>query len=113
MRFDPCRILADYRPPRISPTTAISSIGMPQFHVIYCARSDGLKATKLEENGPTPDQLSKELKTDPKTGAKCYDYYRELNENDAKHIDWRLKLGAMWVSVRGDDHMKSMHHLCK
>jgi hypothetical protein len=85
---------------------------MPQFYPIYCARSDGVKSTKIahgrtEENAPTADQLSKELKTDPKTGTKCYDYYRELTEGDAKHIDWRLKLGAMWASVRGDESMKS------
>jgi hypothetical protein len=85
---------------------------MPQFHTIYCARSDGAKAIRLpggrfEENAPTPDQLSKELKVDKKTSAKCYDYYRELSENDAKHIDWRLKLGAMWASARGSEEHKS------
>jgi hypothetical protein len=74
-----------------------------RFYAIYCARSDGAKA----ENSPTADQLSKDLKTDIKTGTQCYDYYRELTENDAKHIDWRLKLGAMWASIRGDADMKS------
>ena len=31
-----------------------------KFYAIYCSRSDGIK----EENSPTADQLSKELKAD-------------------------------------------------
>lgn len=84
---------------------------MPQFKAIFVARSDGLASIKLpngrfEANAPTPDQLSKELKTDPKTGTQCFDYYRKLSTKDAKHVDWRLKLGAMWAQQRGNEEMK-------
>jgi hypothetical protein len=83
---------------------------MPKYLAIFCSRSDGVQAVTLangksEENGPTTEQLSKEIKKD-KAGS-CYDYYRELQPTDAKHIDWRLKLGAMWAKERGDENMKS------
>jgi hypothetical protein len=83
---------------------------MPKYFGLFCARSDGVKVVnlangKFEENGPTPEQLSKEVKKD-KAGS-CYDYYRELQSTDAKHVDWRLKLGAMFARERGDTNMKS------
>jgi len=88
---------------------------MPQYLAVFCSRSDGVKAVTLpngrsETNGPTAEQLSKEIKRD-KAGS-CYDYYRELQPTDSKHIDWRLKLGAMWARERGDDHMKSRVIFC-
>jgi hypothetical protein len=84
---------------------------MPQYKAIFVARSDGQPFTELENgrseaNAPTPEQLSKELKADPKTGTKCYDYYRRLSPKDAKHIDWRWKLGAMWAQKMGTEEMK-------
>jgi hypothetical protein len=84
---------------------------MTQFKVLYALRTDGLTETRLkngktETNEPTLDQLSTDLKTDPKTGARIQDYYRLLKEGDAKHNDWRIKLGAMYAKYCGTEEMK-------
>lgn len=79
---------------------------MARFHPLYVRRSDGvLEGTqkKREKNEPTADQLDP---TPDKKGVS--DYYRLLSKNDAKHLDWRRKLGGMLIrEVGGKEHPAS------
>ena len=77
---------------------------MPPFRVVYIGRSDGIKSKKLpngtvEYNTPTAEQLAKTARKDPKhPNSHVYDYYRELQDTDAKHVDWRIKLAGMLMN---------------
>lgn len=74
---------------------------MARFHPLYIRRSDGVLETvgrdkKKEKNEPTAEQL------DAKPDAKgVSDYYRPLSRDDAKHLDWRRKLGGMLIQEIG------------
>ncbi|KAF2083594.1 hypothetical protein K490DRAFT_51244 [Saccharata proteae CBS 121410] len=73
---------------------------MARYHAFYVARSDGTLETtharKTERNEPTPDQLDR---TPDANGVR--DYYREIPEDEQKHIDWRRKLGGMLMREIG------------
>ncbi|KAK7527109.1 transcription-silencing protein Clr2-domain-containing protein [Phyllosticta citriasiana] len=67
---------------------------MTPYWPIYIRRSDGKSelsgGKKREKNEPTPEQL------DDKPNANgISDFYRPILENEAKHLDWRRKLGGM------------------
>jgi hypothetical protein len=87
---------------------------MPQLNLLYATRSDAKTHTRLangqqEENAPTPEQLSRDLKKDQKTGAKVYNYLRELKPEDQKHFDWRHKLGMLLATHAPlNEHMKGI-----
>ena len=68
---------------------------MARFYPVYVRRSDGKveivsKSKRRERNEPTDEQLDQ--KPD-KNGVS--DYYREVSPDEAKHLDWRRKLGGM------------------
>ena len=68
---------------------------MARFYPVYARRSDGKlevvgKGRRKEMNQPTDDQLDQ--KPD-KNGIA--DFYREVQPDEQKHIDWRRKLGGM------------------
>ena len=72
------------------------------YRLVYSARSDGVlhvaKGSKKEENAPTDAQL------DTKPDARgVVDYYKMLEPGDAKHIDWKRKLGGMLMREIGDE----------
>ncbi|PNS18379.1 hypothetical protein CAC42_6196 [Sphaceloma murrayae] len=68
---------------------------MGRFYPLYVRRSDGklhvVSRHKLKEkNEPTPDQLDRK----PDSNG-ISDYYREVDIDEQKHLDWRRKLGGM------------------
>ncbi|GIZ41257.1 hypothetical protein CKM354_000456900 [Cercospora kikuchii] len=68
---------------------------MARFYPLYPRRSDGkleviAKGKRTELNRPTDDQLDQ--KPD-KNGVA--DFYREVQPEEQKHVDWRRKLGGM------------------
>ncbi|KAI5363341.1 Putative cryptic loci regulator 2 [Septoria linicola] len=68
---------------------------MARFYPVYARRSDGkqevvAKGKRKELNQPTDDQLDQ--KPD-KNGIA--DFYREVQPDEQKHVDWRRKLGGM------------------
>lgn len=74
---------------------------MGRFFPLYVRRSDGkeniVNRHKIKEkNEPTPDQL------DRKPDANgISDYYREVDIDEQKHLDWRRKLGGMLARELG------------
>jgi hypothetical protein len=68
---------------------------MARFYPLYVRRSDGklevvARGKRTETNQPTDEQLDQ--KPD-RNGIS--DYYREVGVDEAKHLDWRRKLGGM------------------
>ncbi|EGP84777.1 uncharacterized protein MYCGRDRAFT_105665, partial [Zymoseptoria tritici IPO323] len=67
---------------------------MAPFYPIYIRRSDGKLAvtahSRKETNEPTAEQLDQ--KPD-KNGIS--DYYRQVQPDEPKHLDWRRKIGGM------------------
>ncbi|KAF2716020.1 hypothetical protein K431DRAFT_279784 [Polychaeton citri CBS 116435] len=68
---------------------------MARFYPLYIRRSDGKleivsKGKRHELNQPTDEQMDQ--KPD-KNGVS--DFYREIPADEAKHVDWRRKLGGM------------------
>jgi hypothetical protein len=77
---------------------------MTQFWPIFANRSDGLdminQKNKPLRNAPTQDQLNKK----PNDQGQC-DFYRLIEKDDPKHIDWRKKLGGMLLrEIGGKQH---------
>ena len=77
---------------------------MPRFFPLYVRRSDGkseiVSKKKSEPNGPTQDQLDRKADTNGMS-----DFYREIPEEEAKHQDWRRKLGWMLIKeIGGEEH---------
>jgi hypothetical protein len=69
---------------------------MTRFYPVYPRRSDGKLEVDTkrgkEKNEPSVDQLDKT----PNSKGVC-DYYREIPEDEPKHIDWRKKLAGMLI----------------
>ncbi|KAF2157232.1 hypothetical protein K461DRAFT_219272 [Myriangium duriaei CBS 260.36] len=68
---------------------------MGRFFPLYIRRSDGKTDIKnrhklVERNEPTPEQLNR---TADANGIA--DFYREVDLEEQKHLDWRRKLGGM------------------
>lgn len=78
---------------------------MAPFFPVYIARSDGkleitTKSGKKELNQPTDDQLDS---SPDKRGVS--DFYKKLEDGDAKEVDWRRKLGGMLMrELGGKEH---------
>ncbi|KAJ4296878.1 hypothetical protein N0V90_006926 [Kalmusia sp. IMI 367209] len=77
---------------------------LTKFWPIFASKSDGRdivshKGTPLR-NGPTSEQLDR---TPNEQGQS--DYYRLIEKDDAKHVDWRKKLGGMLLrEIGGKQH---------
>jgi len=73
---------------------------MTLFQPLYVRRSDGKlevsNKRQVEKNQPLPKQLDRT----PDAKGVC-DYYREISENDPKHLDWRRKLAGMLMRELG------------
>lgn len=68
---------------------------MARFYPLYVRRSDGQlvimeKKGRRESNTPTDEQMDQR----PDRNGVA-DFYREVGPTDAKHMDWRRKLGGM------------------
>ncbi|KAL1598017.1 hypothetical protein SLS60_008505 [Paraconiothyrium brasiliense] len=84
---------------RRAPVVAMSQ-PLTLFWPIFPQRSDGRtvvnnKGTPVR-NGPTESQLDR---TPNEQGQS--DYYRLIEKDDAKHVDWRKKLGGMLLREIG------------
>jgi hypothetical protein len=70
------------------------------FYPIFAAKSDGHDIVNQKglvvRNGPTQEQLDRS----PNDQGQC-DYYRLIERDDPKHIDWRKKLGGMLLREIG------------
>jgi len=85
---------------------------MGAFQILYLQRSDGKieirgRLGTKEKNEPLPAQL------DPTPGKDgISDYYRALSEDDAKHLEWRRKLGGMLArEIQGSSWQGKDGHL--
>lgn len=81
--------------------TSFLARNMGRFLPLYVRRSDGKLETvnthkRKELNQPTPEQL--DMKADANGTS---DYYREVPMDEAKHLDWRRKLGGMLARELG------------
>lgn len=73
---------------------------MTRFFPLYVRRSDGKREVVTskgkEKNAPSSEQL------DRTPNAKgIADYYREIAEDEPKHLDWRKKLAGMLMREIG------------
>ncbi|KAF3003431.1 hypothetical protein E8E13_001593 [Curvularia kusanoi] len=77
---------------------------LTSFYPIFASKSDGLDVVNQKgsvlRNGPTQQQLDRS----PNAAGQC-DYYRVIEKDDPKHIDWRKKLGGMLLrEIGGKQH---------
>ncbi|KAH6614341.1 transcription-silencing protein Clr2-domain-containing protein [Boeremia exigua] len=77
---------------------------LTSFYPIFASKSDGLDVVhqkgSVVRNGPTQDQLDRS----PNAQGQC-DYYRLIEKDDPKHVDWRKKLGGMLLrEIGGKQH---------
>lgn len=82
---------------------------MTRLYPLYIRRSDGQQQVALkgrrEENAPTKEQLDRK----PDAQGIC-DYYREILDDEVKHMDWRRKLGGMLMrEIGGSDNQGRMY----
>ena len=92
----PSAVLAQSLPAMSQPLTS--------FYPIFASKSDGLDVVNQKgavmRNGPTQEQLDRS----PNAQGQC-DYYRLIEKDDPKHIDWRKKLGGMLLrEIGGKQH---------
>lgn len=92
--------------PRAVPAQSLSAMSQPltPFYPIFASKSDGLDVVNQKgsvvRNGPTQEQLDRS----PNAQGQC-DYYRLIEKDDPKHIDWRKKLGGMLLrEIGGKQH---------
>lgn len=74
------------------------------FYPIFASKSDGHDIVNQKgsvvRNGPTQEQLDRS----PNAQGQC-DYYRLIEKDDPKHVDWRKKLGGMLLrEIGGKQH---------
>jgi hypothetical protein len=77
---------------------------MTQFWPIFATKSDGQHIVNQKgrpmRNGPTEEQLNQ---TANDQGQR--DFYRLIEKDDPKHMDWRKKLGGMLLrEIGGKQH---------
>ncbi|KAH4292519.1 hypothetical protein HBH98_152800 [Parastagonospora nodorum] len=77
---------------------------LTQFWPIFAVKSDGHDIVSQKgrplRNGPTEAQLDRT----PNEQGQC-DFYRLIEKDDPKHIDWRKKLGGMLLrEIGGKQH---------
>lgn len=75
-----------------------------QFWPIFPCKSDGQEVVNQKgtilRNGPTQEQLDRT----PNEQGQC-DFYRLIDRDEPKHIDWRKKLGGMLLrEIGGKQH---------
>lgn len=73
---------------------------LTSFYPIFASKSDGHDVVNQKgavlRNGPSQEQLDRS----PNAQGQC-DYYRLIDKEDPKHIDWRKKLGGMLLREIG------------
>lgn len=74
---------------------------MARFYPLYVRRSDGRlevteKSGQRETNAPTDEQLDQQ----PDRNGVA-DFYKEVTPSEAKHMDWRRKLGVLLAREMG------------
>lgn len=79
---------------------------MPSYYPLIVCRSDGIRAIRhrdgsTENNEPTKDQQKDEIKRDKEQLYK--DYFRRVERDSDKDIDWRRKLGGMVMHTTSRD----------
>ncbi|KAJ8109991.1 hypothetical protein OPT61_g7049 [Boeremia exigua] len=91
---------------RAAPAQSPPAMSQPltSFYPIFASKSDGLDVVNQKgsvvRNGPTQEQLDRS----PNAQGQC-DYYRLIEKDDPKHIDWRKKLGGMLLrEIGGKPH---------
>lgn len=77
---------------------------LTSFYPVFASKSDGHDVVNQKgsvvRNGPSQQQLDRS----PNAQGQC-DYYRLIEKDDPKHIDWRKKLGGMLLrEVGGKQH---------
>lgn len=82
-------------------TNYLDAATMGRFFPLYLRRSDGkletLNAHKRKEaNQPTAEQFN-----GAPDASGTSDYYRSVAIDEAKHMDWRRKLGSMLARELG------------
>ncbi len=82
----------------------------PYYPLLIC-RSDGqtevaTRSNVKEANQPTAQQMD----DTPDTNGNI-DCYRKLEVDDAKHVDWRRKLGGMLMHLLGGKEHAGKSHL--
>jgi len=84
------------------PTTMTQPL--TSFWPIFAVKSDGHDVVnqkgRVVRNGPTQEQLDRT----PNEQGQC-DFYRLIEKDDPKHLDWRKKLGGMLLrEIGGKQH---------
>ncbi|KAF1944415.1 hypothetical protein EJ02DRAFT_442686 [Clathrospora elynae] len=81
------------------------------FWPIFATKSDGQHIINLKgrplRNGPTEEQLN----TAPNDQGQR-DFYRRIEKDDPKHIDWRKKLGGMLLRELGGKQHEDKWQQC-
>lgn len=75
-----------------------------QFWPVFPRKSDGQEAVQQKglmiKNGPNAQQLDR-----TPNAQGIADYYRLLDKDEPKHVDWRKKLGGMLLrEIGGKQH---------
>lgn len=93
-----------HRPQPRSQRAATMAQPLTPFYPIFPCKSDGQDVVNQKgaplRNGPTEEQLDR---TPNEQGQS--DYYRLIDKDEPKHIDWRKKLGGMLLrEIGGKQH---------
>ncbi|KAF2703559.1 hypothetical protein K504DRAFT_391996 [Pleomassaria siparia CBS 279.74] len=84
---------------------------LTQFWPIFPTKSDGKEVVNIrgdiQRNGPSQEQLDKT----PNDQGQC-DYYRQIEEDEPKHVDWRKKLGGMLLREIGGKQYEAKWSQC-
>ncbi|KAF3043081.1 hypothetical protein E8E11_004654 [Didymella keratinophila] len=84
---------------------------LTSFYPIFASKSDGHDVVNQKgavvRNGPSQEQLDRS----PNAQGQC-DYYRLIEKDDPKHIDWRKKLGGMLLREIGGKRYEDKWQQC-
>ncbi|KAF3033324.1 hypothetical protein E8E12_003984 [Didymella heteroderae] len=84
---------------------------LTSFYPIFASKSDGHDVVNQKgavlRNGPSQEQLDRS----PNAQGQC-DYYRLIEKDDPKHIDWRKKLGGMLLREIGGKQYEDKWQQC-
>ena len=84
---------------------------MPPYYPLICHRTDGqfevaTRSGVKEVNQPTAEQMN-----DTPDANGNVDCYKKLDTEDAKHVDWRRKLGGMLMHLLGGKEHAGKGHM--
>ena len=84
---------------------------MAPYYPLICHRTDGqfevaTGSGVTEVNQPTAEQMN-----DTPDANGNVDCYKKLDIEDAKHVDWRRKLGGMLMHLLGGKEHAGMMHM--